>query len=370
MNIARSHPRPTALWAALLLSVLAHAVTLGGGWLQLPKHDDAPPPLMARLEPAAPAVRPPAPVQPVPPRTETKPTARPASKRPAVVAMAPATLHRDIPSSWSLPAIEAMVQVDDAPPDIMMQPETPAPAPEPVLLADAAPSTFMPEPALIKTLPKRGRIRYALNYYLSSLPTLVGRTVQTWEAVDNEYTLESFSETVGLARFTRFGPRTYRSSGTVTERGLQPQHFSSRVVIRGKTDDVAAQFDWDARALQFGEAEARKSAALPAGSQDLLSFMYQFSLAPPPRGRLTLPITTGTRFESYDIDVLDEETIDTPLGALRALPIKQVRRPGRESIDVWLAAEYRYLPVRILVTNRDGTPGGEQVATEISIGER
>ncbi len=366
MSAVRTRPRAAALWVALLLSVLAHAVTLGGSWLHLPKQDAAPPPLMARLEPAAPPVAPP----PATPRTAAKPTTKPPAKRAAVVAAAPVALRTDIPSLWTLPAIETMARVDDDTAEIMAPPEPPAPTPEPVVLADAAPSTFMPEPAVIKTLPRRGRISYALNYYLSDLPTLVGRTVQTWEAQNSEYALESYSETVGLARFTRFGPRTYRSSGTVSERGLQPHTFSAKVVIRGKTDDAVAQFDWRNKALQFGRGEEQKSAALPAGSQDLLSFMYQFSLAPPPRGRLTLPITTGTRFENYTIDVLDEETIETPLGALRTLPIKQVRRPGRESIDVWLAAEYRYLPVRILVTNRDGSPGGEQIATEISIGEK
>jgi len=175
---------------------------------------------------------------------------------------------------------------------------------------------------------------------------------------------------VGLARLTRFGPRVYHSSGNVTGNGLQPQNFTSNVMIRGKDDASAARFDWSNNALQFGRGNEQKNAALPVGSQDLLSFMYQLSLAPPSRGRLQMPITNGTRFETYDIDVLDEETIDTPLGAVRALPIKQVRRPGRESIEVWLATEYRYLPVRIRVINRDGTPGGEQTATAINIGEK
>jgi hypothetical protein len=204
---------------------------------------------------------------------------------------------------------------------------------------------------------------------VSDSPALVGHTVQTWEAADNQYRLDSRSEPAGLARLTRHGPRVYHSSGVVTERGLQPREFASSVTLRGKADESAARFDWAGSALQFGRAHDQKNAALPAGAQDLLSFMYQFALAPPPRGRVQMPITNGTRFEHYDIDVLDEETIETPMGTLRALPVKQVPRPGRESIQVWLAADYHYLPVRILVINRDGSRGGEQVATAIHIGE-
>lgn len=363
MTHLRSRPRATALWLALAFSALTHAFTLAGGWLKLPTPAADPSPLTARLEPlapAAPAITPPVPAAAV----------KPAAARPPRMAAAPAAPRTDAPAPWTVPAAETKVDAVPEAPDTLAHAEPRAPEPEPVVLAHAAPSTYVPEPAVIKTLPRRGRIRYDLNYYLSNLPTLVGRTVQTWETVDNTYKLESLSETVGLARLTRFGPRSYRSNGTVTERGLQPQSFASTVVMRGKPEDVAAQFDWSTHTLQFGRADEIKTAALPAGSQDLLSFIYQLALAPPPRGRLQMPITSGTRFDNYEIDVFDEEIIETPLGRLRALPVKQVRRQGRESVEVWLAADYQYLPVRILVTNRDGTAGGEQVATEISIGEK
>lgn len=351
--------RAAPLLVALTLSVLTHAITLAGAWLRLPQTPAEPPPLMARLEPAAPVAAPAA--APVP-RQIPAPTPR----APAIAA-APAIVLSDAPAPWSLPLTAAEPAAPVEAPVVSGQPEPPAPAPEPVVIAHAAPSTFTPEPAIIKTLPRRGRITYDLNYYLSNLPTNVGRTVQTWASEGNTYQLDSLSETVGLARLTRFGPRIYHSSGIITGRGLLPHLFTSKVVVSGKADDSAAQFDWDKNTLQFGRATDQKNTALPAGSQDVLSFMYQLSLAPPPRGRVQIPVTTGVGFESYELDVLDEETLETPLGNLRVLPVKQVRRPGSESIEIWLAAEYHYLPVRIRFIGRDGTPGGEQVVTEISI---
>ncbi len=352
MKRARTAP----LWGALLISVLAHAITLSGRWIALPQTQADPPPLLVRLAPVP------------PPASTVKPVTKPRAT-PARVAAAPAIIRSDAPAPWAPPAAEPVAEIPT--PEVIAQPEPPAPPTEPVVVATAAPTTLAAaEPALIKTLPRRGRISYTLSLYLSGMSTEVGRTVLSWEANDNTYTLNSRSDTTGLARLTRFGPRIYQSSGLITERGLQPQSFTSKVVISGKSDDTAAVFDWSKNSLAFGSAADPKTAELPAGSQDLLSFMYHFSLAPPPRGRLQLPLTNGGRFERYDIDVLDEETIETPLGNLRALPIKQIARAGRETIEVWLAAEYRYLPVRIRVTNRDGTPGGEQIATEISIGEK
>lgn len=363
----RHRKRNLALWLALLLSALAHAFTFSGGWLTLPQTKPDPASLTARLQPAPPVAQPAVPSIPV---------AKPVAPRPAKVAAAPATARADVPpvpmatTPFTPPAAQAAPETEPVAPDMSAQADTPAF--EPVVVATAAPSTFTPEPAQIKNLPRRGRIAYDLNYYLSDAPTLVGRTVQTWEAADNTYKLDSRSETVGLARVfaARFGPRIYHSSGTVTERGLEPREFSASVTLRGKADESAARFDWQNNALQFGRTHEQKNTALPAGSQDLLSFMYQLALAPPSPGRFTMPITNGTRFESYDIDVLAEETLDTPLGKLRTLPVKQARRPGRESIEVWLAADYHYLPVRILIVNRDGSRGGEQVATEISLGEK
>jgi hypothetical protein len=97
--------------------------------------------------------------------------------------------------------------------------------------------------------------------------------------------------------------------------------------------------------------------------------MYQLSIHPPAPGRITVPITTGTRFETYELDVLPEETIDTPLGALRALPVKQRRKPGAEGVEIWLAVQYRHLPVKLRFYNRDGEPTGEQIVTEIRVSD-
>jgi len=90
---------------------------------------------------------------------------------------------------------------------------------------------------------------------------------------------------------------------------------------------------------------------------------------PPAPGRFRVPIATGSRFEVHEIEVSAEESIETPLGTLRALPVRQLPRPGAESIEIWLAAEYRYLPVRIRHYDRDGNYSGEQVVSEIRVSE-
>lgn len=343
-----------------MLSALAHALTLSGGWLQLPFNASAPPPLQARLEPLV----------HVPEVAVTPPPPAAAPARPRLVAAAPRAVVSDTLSPFS-PAPQAVpdTTVPTGPADIAEagQAEPPAATPEPIVIADAAPSTFMPERAAIKSLPRRGRIAYAL--YLGTNRFEVARTVQSWETGTDTYRLESTSGTSGLASMFRNEQRIFRSSGRMTEQGLRPDSFVSARSRRGQTDEAVAQFDWNRNSITLGRGEAQRSAALPTGSQDILSFMYQLSLAPPPPGRLQIAITNGSRFENYALDVLAEETLDTPMGKIRTLPVKQVRRDGSESMEIWLAADYRYLPVRIRFIGRDGAPTGEQVVTEINISD-
>ena len=345
------------LLVALVLSAVAHALTLSGGWLRLPSTAPDAPLLQARLE------RLPEIIPVAPPPLAQKPAATP--PRPRVIAAAPRVMTSDTLSPFSIPAPEPMAS--ETPEDTAQAEPPAAPEPEPIVIADAAPSTFMPEQAAIKSLPRRGRIAYAL--YLGSNKLEVARTVQSWQTSADTYQLESVSGTSGLASVFRSEQRIYRSTGRMTEHGLRPEHFLSSRSRSGRTDESAARFDWDKNSITLGTGAAQRSAALPAGSQDLLSFMYQLALAPPPPGRLQIAITNGSRFENYALDVLAEETLETPMGKIRALPIKQHRREGGESMEIWLAADYRYLPVRIRFIGRDGAPTGEQVVTEITISD-
>ena len=344
------------LLAALAISALAHALMLTTGWLKLPFTAPEPPPLQARLERLAE-------IPPAPP--PAKSVAAPVKKQ--TVAAAPRPMISDTLSPFPIlaPAPEAPLAAEPAETAGAAQAE--APAPEPIVIADAAPSTFMPERAAIKSLPRRGRIAYAL--YLGTNKFEVARTVQSWETSADTYKLESTSGTSGLASVFRNEQRIFRSTGRMTEHGLRPEHFVSSRIRGGQANESAARFDWEKNSITLGSGTAQRSAALPAGSQDILSFMYQLALAPPPAGRVQIAITNGTRFENYALDVLAEETLETPMGNIRAQPVRQVRREGGESMEIWLAAEYRYLPVRIRFIGRDGAPTGEQVVTEINISD-
>jgi hypothetical protein len=337
------------LLAAAALSVAAHAALLAGSWLTPPEPVPELPPLSARLEPLPP------PPQPAP-HTVTPRRPPPPRER---LAVAPRTAAQPEPAV--LPAPE---------PESPATAESPtALAAEPAIVASAAPTVFRePETPPLPSFPRKGRITYLLT--LGPDHTPVGNTVQTWEFDGTQYKLGSLSESSGLIELFRPHRYRYLSQGTVSEQGLRPERFLASIKRGSRSEESLAVFDWDGHRVRLGRLPQQTTVALPAGSQDVISFMYHLALAPPAPGRIELPFTRGARLDMVSFDVLPAETVDTPLGRLRAVPVVQVREAGHESLAVWLATEYRNLPIRIRFYNRDGEVSGEQLVSEIQVSDQ
>jgi hypothetical protein len=336
----------TRLAVAALLSAAIHAMVISGEWLPLPPEPGEPRLLQARLAPL-PELKPAAPRPKA--RVARRPAAIPDSAVRAVAAPGPLVLPDAIENEeWAEAAWE--------------EPAAPEP---PQQLALAASTSAIA--ATVHGLPRRGRITYTLYYGEERHP--VGNVVQTWEAEAGTYVLTSAAESTGIVELVWPQRLRYVSRGKVTQRGMQPDSFQVSRTRRGRSETAGALFDWSAGSLSYGHPQSRKSAPLPADAQDLVSFIFQLVLAPPEPGRYVVPIATGSRFENYDLEVFAEQRIETPLGTLRTLPVRQVPRPGDGSIEIWLAADYRYLPVRIRHYDRRGNFAGEQVVNEIRVSD-
>jgi hypothetical protein len=324
------------------LSVAAHLWLMYGVPFEMPRFAAPPPVLVAHLQPAEP-------LPPVLPRARPLPTHKPATE-PVLSSLAPSAEPVFTPALQAAPGPEAPAEI---------------PAPPPVVAETQPVAVPTPPPPLARRLPRKGEISYVL--YLGNNKFEVGLTTQTWEISGDRYRLTSVSETTGVASLFTRQRIAYESSGKLNGKGLQPEHFTTERVRSGKSEKAAADFDWNAATAAIGNPA--RSIALPANAQDIVSFMYQLGLAPLTPGRIELPITNGWKLERYELDIGSEEPLETPLGALRVVPVKQVRHAGQETIELWLAPAYRWLPVRIRFFNREGEPSGEQLVSAIRVSE-
>lgn len=168
---------------------------------------------------------------------------------------------------------------------------------------------------------------------------------------NGHYSIISNTQAKGLASLF-FGNLTQKSEGTVTEKGLRPDFYSYQYGNDTKKSQTA-NFSWGDGVLHMHTYKGDSTANLIAGTQDFLSFMYQFMYTPPLE-TMHITMTNGKRLRTYTYSFEGEETITTKLGELKTIHL--LKGSGdEERTEVWLATDYQYLPVKIRRTEKDGT---------------
>jgi hypothetical protein len=212
-------------------------------------------------------------------------------------------------------------------------------------------------------MPPRGTIHFDLFYGANRF--LVGRSELTWDIADGRYRLATSGSTVGVAAlFYPLGMSSV-SEGRISSAGFEPDFFHIDRSSRKGEKRFRVEFDRDAGIARFSGPDGVREAPLLPFSLDLLTLVCQLSVARLEPGPLQLNLTNGRKLDTYDVEVGRQELVETPMGDLRALHVKQLRKTGDVGIGVWLAVDFAYLPVRLRFTDRTGSIAGEQLVTTI-----
>lgn len=149
--------------------------------------------------------------------------------------------------------------------------------------------------------------------------------------------------------------RAQTSEGRIGPQGIAPERFSDR-----RRSEVATHFVRDTGEILFSSANTR--VPLQPGAQDRLSILMQLTaLVGGDPGRYTAGRTislqvAGTRdADVWTFRVEGDERVATPSGehVARRL-VRMPRRDYDQKIEVWLAADLGWLPVRIRQTEANG----------------
>jgi hypothetical protein len=189
---------------------------------------------------------------------------------------------------------------------------------------------------------------------------------ENFEARDGGYQLASETRAVGLFALVQPQSLRFTSSGRLADWGLQPVLFEGR---RGDADprQVRADFDWQAGRLTIAHDGRTDTVALPPATQDRVSLMYQFMFMGAEKlKRVEFAMTNGRKLDTYRYSVSPEVEIDTALGRLSTLHLVKQHLPDESGAEVWLSPRHRYLPVRVMVREEDGTRY-EQFITRLQI---
>lgn len=166
-----------------------------------------------------------------------------------------------------------------------------------------------------------------------------------------QYQITSLIQAKGLAALI-IPDLLQTSDGFLNSTGLQPQHYLYQ--FGDKTNKTySADFDWENKKLILHSAKGDQTLELTEGTQDLLSFMYQFMFVPPLQN-MQLSITNGKKLGVYDYSFEGEEVIATKMGDLRTIHLLRMVAEGEKKTELWLALDYQYVPVKIREIDKDG----------------
>jgi len=175
------------------------------------------------------------------------------------------------------------------------------------------------------------------------------------------YQLTSITEAKGVVSLFLSTLEQY-SEGNVDEKGLKPNYYAYQYGNNSEKNQYA-RMSWTDGMIEMTSKKGKKSETLPEGTQDFLSFMYQFMFTPP-LNTMQITMTNGKYLRTYTYSFEGEETISTKLGELKTLHLLK-SGDNQEKTEVWLALDYQNIPVRIRKTEKDGEVL-EQTVTSIS----
>jgi len=287
LKLQKIHVPQRWLWA-VLLSVLLHILLLGGWSFVLPNFESASHVMEAALLPP--------PIKKVElPKKVRKPVRhKPAHQEPAQQELSRESIEPNTYEQAEVPQVAEPLWREEDRPAYEEMARLPAP-------------TYVDMDFDVKRVNAFGSGRAHYRYQAEP---------------QGRYSLRSEMEAVGLASIAFAGKRVETSNGKITEQGLKPEAY--RVEVTGKPDKLqAASFDWDNNKLTLKTAKTETIEELPEGTQDFLSFMYQFMFVPPLE-RMEWPLTNGKMVRVYNYQFISEEVISTKLVKLIRITLLKV----------------------------------------------
>jgi len=241
------------------------------------------------------------------------------------------------------PVAPVPVEAPPAPP----APETPAPA-EPA--APAVPElrrykVDMPPPATI-TLDVARTDKDGTEWS--------GEAALAWQMNDDAYKIQV--EAGIRVVFTRVNLVVLHSEGAVAATGFAPIKMTEKRRGRSLT---ATHFNWGENKLTFSASQA--AYPLVPGAQDKASIPLQLSAiargdAKQLSGDIDIFVGEDRDASVYRFRVVGQEVIDTRLGKLQTWHLTRPPLPGsyKSTLDIWLAPQHGWYPVRIRNTEANG----------------
>jgi hypothetical protein len=194
--------------------------------------------------------------------------------------------------------------------------------------------------------------RLTLVYDLARNGEPFAELSETLQQEGGTYSIVSEAKGKGALAVLPLGLFRRESRGAVRPEGLRPDYFRDQ---RGARIAVAS-FDWESKRLTTEFRGRVEEWPLDGPVHDRLTLAYTFAFIGLPTSEVQAVVTDGAGLSAYRYAVGQPETLATTAGRFDTLRLDKIRDPGDErETAIWLARDRYFLPVRILIIERDGT---------------
>lgn len=201
-------------------------------------------------------------------------------------------------------------------------------------------------------------VQAVYDVYISGMK--VGQIDERYQQEGEHYTLSSVTTPQGLLAAFRPGKIHLTSRGDVEGQGLRPLHYEDR--REGNPEkDSSAGFDWEAHRLNLSRPP--QQLALPDGTQDRLSAMYQFMFTSLEHvDTITFAMTNGSKLDNYRYAIGPLQQLSTPAGKFDVRYLDSQGKPGESRTEIWLETKY-HLPCKMVITDASGERMSQVLST-------
>ncbi len=208
--------------------------------------------------------------------------------------------------------------------------------------------------------------KLSLVYEVSYNGIVAAELTEVLEHDGKHFSLSSEGRGKGIGALLYHGAAKRSCRGEVTDAGLRPLEYRDQ---RGDKPPALARFDWVRKTLTQEHDGKNETTSMPLPLQDRLSFLYNFAFqsapALDPGKEIKVTLTDGKGLTRFEYKVAGREMLKTPAGELDTVHlVKQRENKDDKGTELWFARERNYLPVRILVIEKDGVRI-DQVLTRI-----
>lgn len=162
---------------------------------------------------------------------------------------------------------------------------------------------------------------------------------------------ELTEEWKGRGIYALLGRAKRVSRGALGPEGPRPHEYTDE---RSGRDTQRVWFDWKAGTITRRYKGDPRTEPVPVDTQDRLSFLLALAYASRNGKPVTFHVADGRGMSHHTYKPNGRERIGTPAGEFDT--VKLIRQNGSgDTAEFWLAASLSYLPVRIVVTEDDGT---------------